>query len=481
MKMRLNFKRSGIPIMEPPHASPDPPQPSEGIRRRGRYGAGIAIAGKFGLAEAAPEPQLLTAVKTEAVLTKAGPTRNIMSWGHEGMPPVLRMTKGRRYAARLKNELDEPTTIHWHGLRIDNRMDGVPFVTQPYIYTGDSFDYAFTPPDAGTFWYHPHCNTLTQMGHGMTGMLIVEDPADPEFDAEVLLNLRDWRLGGDGQFIAPFRPRDAAKSGTYGTLRTANWRQEPQYDAPAGGLVRLRIAITDVTRIFSLKMVGAEATAIAIDGNPVPKRFPLDLLQIGPGQRLDLAVRMPDEEGAVATLEDIRGTAPKTIASLRSMGASLKRDIGDLGPLGQNPVPALDLSAAEQIPLVLSATAENAAAESICGTLGYSFWAINKVPWPGDTPDPTAPLAELKLGKSYVFNLENTTPHAHPIHLHGMSFTVISSSTREVMPLVSDTYLVQPDEKVQLALVADNLGDWVLHCHIIEHQKTGMTSYVRVS
>ncbi|MBX4890985.1 multicopper oxidase family protein [Rhizobium bangladeshense] len=447
----------------------------------GAYGAGIAIAGKFGLAEAAPEPQLLTAVKTEAVLTKAGPTRNIMSWGHEGMPPVLRMTKGRRYAARLKNELDEPTTIHWHGLRIDNRMDGVPFVTQPYIYTGDSFDYAFTPPDAGTFWYHPHCNTLTQMGHGMTGMLIVEDPADPEFDAEVLLNLRDWRLGGDGQFIAPFRPRDAAKSGTYGTLRTANWRQEPQYDAPAGGLVRLRIAITDVTRIFSLKMVGAEATAIAIDGNPVPKRFPLDLLQIGPGQRLDLAVRMPDEEGAVATLEDIRGTAPKTIASLRSMGASLKRDIGDLGPLGQNPVPALDLSAAEQIPLVLSATAENAAAESICGTLGYSFWAINKVPWPGDTPDPTAPLAELKLGKSYVFNLENTTPHAHPIHLHGMSFTVISSSTREVMPLVSDSYLVQPDEKVQLALVADNLGDWVLHCHIIEHQKTGMTSYVRVS
>ncbi|WP_064682331.1 multicopper oxidase family protein [Rhizobium bangladeshense] len=447
----------------------------------GAYGLGMGIAGKFGPAAAAAAPQLLTAVKTEAMLTEAGPTRDVMSWGHDGMPPVLRLTKGQPYAARLNNQLDEPTTIHWHGLRIDNRMDGVPFVTQPYIYTGDSFDYAFTPPDAGTFWYHPHCNTLTQIGHGMTGMLVVEDPTDPEFDAEVLLNLRDWRLGGDGQFIAPFRPRDAAKSGTYGTVRTANWHREPQYDAPAGGLVRLRIAITDVTRIFSLKMAGADATVIAIDGNPVPKRFPLDLLQIGPGQRLDLAVRMPDGEGAVATLEDLRGTTPKTIASLRAVGQSLKRDFGDLGPLAKNPVPKADLSAAEEIPLVLSATAENAAVESICGTLGYSFWAINKVPWSGDTPDPTAPLAELKLGKSYVFNLENTTPHAHPIHLHGMSFTVISSSTREVMPLVSDTYLVQPDEKVQLALVADNPGDWVLHCHIIEHQKTGMTSYVRVS
>ncbi|MDU0362741.1 multicopper oxidase family protein [Rhizobium sp. 25PS6] len=447
----------------------------------GAYGVGIGIAGKFGFAEAAPEPQQLTAVKTEAMLTEAGPTRDIMSWGHDGMPPILRMRKGRPYAARLKNGLDEPTTIHWHGLRIDNRMDGVPFMTQPYVYTGDSFDYAFTPPDAGTFWYHPHCNTLTQMGHGMTGVIVVEDPADPQFDAEVVLNLRDWRLGGNGQFIAPFRPRDAAKTGTYGTVRTANWHQEPRYDAPAGGLVRLRIAATDVTRIFSLKMEGADATVIAIDGNPVPKRFSLDLLQIGPGQRLDLAVRMPDGEGTVATLEDIRGTAPKTIASLRAIGSSLKRAIGDLGPLVDNPVPKADLTAAEQIPLVLSATAENASAESICGTLGYSFWAINKMPWPGDTPDPTAPLAELKLGKSYVFNLENTTPHAHPIHLHGMSFTVISSSMRKVMPLTSDTYLIQPDEKVQLAFVADNPGDWLLHCHIIEHQKTGMTSYLRVS
>ena len=223
----------------------------------GAYGIGIGVAGKFGLAEAAPEPYLLKAVKTQAALTNTGLTKDIMSWGDGGMPPVLRMTKGKPYAARLTNTLDEPTTIHWHGLRIANKMDGVPFMTQPYVYTGDSFDYAFTPPDAGTFWYHPHCNTLTQMGHGMTGVIVVEDEADPTFDSEVVLNLRDWRLGSDGQFIAPFRPRDAAKTGTYGTVRTANWHQEPQYDAPACGLIRLRIAVTDVTLIFSLKMEGA--------------------------------------------------------------------------------------------------------------------------------------------------------------------------------------------------------------------------------
>ncbi len=446
----------------------------------GGYAAGLGLAGRFGLA-APLETQILKAHRTEAPLSDTAPTKNVLTYGDAGMPPTLRMTKDKPFAAQLVNALDEPTTIHWHGLRIANRMDGVPFLTQPYVNAGESFDYAFTPPDAGTFWYHPHCNTLTQMGHGLTGVIVVENPDDPKFDGEVVLNLRDWRLGKDGQFIAQFLPRDAGKSGTFGTVRTANWIGEPQYDAPAGGLVRLRVAITDVTRIYRMSMEGADASVIAIDGNPVPARFPLDSLMLGPGQRVDLAVRMPDTEGAIAMLKDTRGTTPKTIATFRAVGGSLKRDVRDLAPLAENPVAKADVSTAQRISLALSATAENAAVDSLCGSLGYSFWAINKVPWPGDTPDPTSPLAELKLGKSYILNVENLTPHVHPIHLHGMSFTVLASSTREVAPQVTDTYLINANEKVQLALVADNPGDWAFHCHIIEHQKTGMSGYLRVT
>ncbi len=459
------------------------------VTRRAILKASAGVACGFGLgwtgnsirsALAAPEPQILKPRKIEAKLTGTDLTRDVLTYGDAGMPPVLRMKKGAAFAARLVNGIDEPTTIHWHGIRVPNKMDGVPFLVQPYVYTGDQFDYAFTPPDAGTFWYHPHCNTLIQMGHGLTGVIVVENPSDPEFDAEVVLNLRDWRLGGDGQFIEQYRPRDAARTGTFGTVRTANWIEQPQYDAPSGGLVRLRVAITDVTRIYSFRVQGADATVIAIDGNPLPKPFPLDLIQIGPGQRLELAIRMPDNEGALVSLEDIRGTKSAVLATLRSSGASLRRDARDLAPLEPNPIEHVDVASAQHIRLALSATAENVAADSICGSLGYSFWAINKVPWPGDTPDPTAPLAELKLGKSYVIDMENLTPHAHPIHLHGMSFTVLSSSKRQVQPLISDTYLIQADEKVQLGFVADNPGDWLLHCHIIEHQKTGMTSYLRV-
>ena len=108
---------------------------------------------------------------------------------------------------------------------------------------------------------------------------------------------------------------------------------------------------------------------------------------------------MPDDEGAIVSLGDVRGTKPKVLATLRAVGPSLKRDLRDLASLEVNPVKDVDLTTADHISLSLSATAENVPSDGICGSLGYSFWAINKVPWPGDTPDPTARLAELKLGK----------------------------------------------------------------------------------
>jgi FtsP/CotA-like multicopper oxidase with cupredoxin domain len=453
----------------------------------GAYGAGLAVMPRLSQALAATDPIEIEALTGDVLLDGKQVTRGVMRYALAGQtssdpsPPILRTKRGEPFKARLINRLDEPTTIHWHGIRLPNAQDGVPFVTQPYVYTGDRFDYAFSPPDAGTFWYHPHCNTLTQMGRGLAGVLVVEDDRDPVFDGEVVLSLRDFRLGGDSQFIEQFKPRDAAKTGTFGTLRTANWQPEPRYDVPAGGLVRVRILAADVTRIFNLRLNGAEAQIIAIDGHPVPQRMPLDMAVVSPGQRLDLAVRVADSEGVEMALEDVRPSTPKVVARLRAVGTSLKRNLGDLGPLAENAGVDADLSNATEIPLVLSATAETAARESICGTLGYSFWAINKVPYPGDTPDPTAPIAELKLGQTYLLNVENVTPHAHPIHLHGMNFKAVSSNKRDIQPLVSDTYLVLPDEKVQLALVADNPGDWVFHCHIIEHQKTGMTGYFRVT
>ncbi len=463
-------------------------------RRNLMIGGGMlaAFAGGMGLPGAiretfAAKPRLLKAHRTSASIDGKAITEDVLTWssGLEGEgpePPVIRTKVGQPFAARLINELDEPTTIHWHGLRINNAMDGVPFLTQPYVYPGDTFDYAFIPPDAGTHWYHPHCNTLTQIGHGMAGLIIIENPDDPVFDQEVALNLRDWRLGGNSQFIAQFKPRDAARSGTYGTVKTASWKVAPQYDVPSGGLTRVRIAISDVTRIYRFVVEGGAAMVLAIDGNPLAAPFPLEALELGPGQRLDIALLMPETEGAVVSLRDTRPSKDYEIASFRAVGASLKRQIGDIKPLPANSIAEPDLSNAEVLPVELSATAEDAPVrESFCGSIGYNFWAINKVPWSGDTADPHDPLYEMKQGKSYIIEMANRTPHAHPIHLHGLNFKVLQSTAGPVMPIYTDTYLIRPDETVRLGLVADNPGDWAFHCHIIEHQKTGMTSFLRVA
>jgi FtsP/CotA-like multicopper oxidase with cupredoxin domain len=112
----------------------------------------------------------------------------------------------------------------------------------------------------------------------------------------------------------------------------------------------------------------------------------------------------------------------------------------------------------------------------------HIFWAINKRPWPGQSSGHVPPpLATLTRGRSYVFELVNATPHTHPIHLHGHTFLVLESNKRKVTPYHTDTVLIHTKERVKIAFVADNPGDWMLHCHIIEHQDTGMMGYVRVA
>jgi len=394
---------------------------------------------------------------------------------------VLRFKQGDKTSIDVTNKLDEASVVHWHGLRIANAMDGVPYLTQHPIEAGQSFRYEFTPPDAGTFWYHPHCNTLEQMARGMTGVMIVEDAEDPGFDRDLPLNIRDFRLGGDGQFINLFKARNAARGGTLGTVSTVNWQVDPVFELDAGSLVRLRLVVTDVTRVGAYEIEGAEAHVIAIDSNPLPAPLPAKDIVLSPGQRADIAMRVPDSEGDDVSLILKKKFDQRVLATFSPRGASARRDLRELKPLTPNPVPEPDLGNAEVLEFVFGWSPEGDAPQpSICGSLGYTFWSINRKAWPGDLPGPFDPLATMKLGKTYVLRLRNETPNAHPIHLHGVSFQLLRSNKRELPPLVTDTALLLSEETMDVALVADNPGDWAFHCHVIEHQKTGLTGFLRI-
>lgn len=413
-------------------------------------------------------------------------TKGLVSTRPDAPPPVIRMRRNTPYLARVTNRLDDYTAMHWHGLRLDNAMDGVPYLTQFPVAQNETYEYKLFSPDAGTFWYHPHCMTMDQMALGLTGILIVEEDENPGFDAEVPLNLRDFRLDSNGEWIDLWTARGAARGGTFGTIMTTNWRTEPVYEAPSGGIVRLRVAATDTTRIYKLFLPDAKAKIIALDGHPLPALIDMpkteeDAVLLGPGQRADIALMMPRVEGQIATLfTDAPGNA-RVLARLVATGASENKSLADLVPLPPNPVPEPDLAGARREEFVFGWSPEGGLPNNgVCGSLPYTFWSINRTPWPGDAVEGVGPLATFRKDESVILRLRNESPNDHPIHLHGLAFRPIASNKRRLPPHWTDTVLLQREETIDIAFVADNPGDWAFHCHVIEHQKTGLAGFVRV-
>ncbi|MEM9248402.1 MAG: multicopper oxidase family protein [Pseudomonadota bacterium] len=414
------------------------------------------------------------------------PTSGLFSTRPGAPPPVLRLKQHEAFAADVTNLTDAYTTMHWHGIRLPNEMDGVPYLTQFPIAKGETFSYRFASPDAGTFWYHPHCMTMEQMAQGLTGLLIVEEADDPGFDADIPLNLKDFRLNDAGEWLDLWTPRGAARGGTFGTVITTNWEVAPTYAAPAGGLVRLRIGATDTTRVYRLFLPGAAGQVIALDGHPLDRPEPIpqveeDALLLGPGQRADIAIRVPSEEGATLPLMARVPGGSRALAVIRAEGADAGRDLAELRPLSPNPVAIPDLANARREEFVFGWSPDDMLPNNgLCGSLGYTFWSINRTPWPGDAAETAGPLATLRLGESVVLRLRNESPNDHPIHLHGLIFRPIASNKRAVRPHWTDTALLLREETMDVAFVADNPGDWAFHCHVIEHQKTGLAGYIRV-
>ncbi|MBV1790231.1 multicopper oxidase family protein [Marinobacterium sp. D7] len=392
-----------------------------------------------------------------------------------GFPaPVIRARQNKPVRIEVVNRLAEPTTIHWHGLRIRNDMDGVPFLCQKPIQPGDTFVYEFTPPDAGTFWYHPHMNSIEQLGKGLVGILIVDEEQDPGFDLDLALAMKNWHVTPDGAFTVLSKPREAARMGTPGRLMTINGEQNPHYQVPAGGAVRLRFANVDNTLTYELNCSDPEVQILAIDGNPLAEPRPLAGYLIGPGMRLDLGLMAPESLG-----EQVHFThRDKPLLSLISAEGDARAQ--RLPRLPMNPIPPPDLDNAETLSFAFEWDASiNPVNEN--GEMHPVFWTINRVAWQGMSDGHIPPpLARLERGKTYIFSLENATQYHHPIHLHGHTFTILDSDSRQIDSYQSDTALLGKYERIRVAFVADNPGRWMYHCHVVDHMKTGLMGYVEV-
>ena len=404
------------------------------------------------------------------------PNPDTAVWAYDsGVPgPELRLRQGERLRIEVQNDLPVDTTVHWHGLRLPNAMDGVPHVTQPPIAAkGGRFTYEFDLPDAGTFWYHPHLGSPEQVGRGLYGALIVEEREPPAVDRDLVWVLSDWRLDREARIVEDFgNPMDASHAGRIGNTVTVNGAIQDSFAVRAGERIRLRLVNASNARIYGLEFEGHEPRIIALDGHGVAPQWDGRVV-LGPGMRADLIMDCSQKPESSYRVIDrfYRQRAYELLKIQYGSEKPLRQSFPPLTGLATNPIAVPDIAKAEKHRIVFGG--------GMMGALPSQrehrglFWTVNGKPVPEHAHH--EPLLHLRLNRSYLIEFVNQTSWHHPIHLHGHVFRVLAKDHW------ADSVLLDPDSRAEIAFVADHPGDWMLHCHVLEHQASGMMALVRVA
>jgi len=448
--------------------------------------AGAAGAAILPAPVAASAPMRLRASAARTSLVGAhNPSTDVWAYDASVPGPEIRLRQGERLHVGVENLLPEGTTVHWHGIRLPNAMDGVPYVTQPPIAAGGgTFSYAFRLPDAGTYWYHPHTHSSAQVGRGLYGALVVEEENPPRVDRDVLWVLSDWRLDREARNVDDFGNfMDASHAGRIGNTVTVNGAVRESFELRAGERVRLRVINSANARNFALDFRGHDPVVIALDGHPVAPHRPANgRVVLGAAMRTDILLDATGEPGTrYPVVDDFYPRLAYRLLDLAyaSGGASGGLAGAPVPELAPNTMPEPDLERAERHRVDF--------AGGMMGNMpGMAMmrgiaWTINGEAMVGERHD-HEPVLKLALGRSYVLELVNDTLWWHPIHLHGHAFRVI---TRDGRPTSHrewrDTVLMPPRSRAEIAFVADNPGDWMFHCHVLEHMAAGMMAVIRVA
>ena len=405
---------------------------------------------------------------------------------------------GTRFRVRLENRIGEPTLIHWHGLLPPYGQDGVPNLPQPLLPGGKAYDYDFPLDMAGTHWMHAHTLQEQEL---LAAPLIVADPADESRDEQpVVVLFHDFSFKSPEELLAGLRPGGGGMAGHAGMAGMSGETAMPghdmsdmaadtndiDYDAflanertlddpevfrvERGGIVRLRLINGATATAFWIDLGALDGTAIAVDGNPVApvagRRFPL-----GMGQRIDIRIALPAEEGAWPILALREGATERTGFVLATKGGAVTR----IGSVGDAATPPLDLALEAGLRAArpfAAKPAERRETVVLGGDMAAYVWTLNGRTWADHRPLP------VRRGERVELTLNNQSMMGHPMHLHGHHFEVVAIDGQRLPGAVRDTVWVPPRRTVTVAFDAGNPGEWAFHCHHLYHMATGMMTTV---
>lgn len=411
-----------------------------------------------------------------------GPIVRTLAYGDNIPGPVIRANVGDELAVTVTNGLDRPTSVHWHGIALRNDMDGAAPAT-PNIEAGREFTYRFSVPHPGTYWAHPHTGLDTD--YGLYTPVIVDDPNEPaRYDAEWIVVLDDWTdgVGKSPKDIYDGLHHGMAGMGGMGGVGTssllggdagdvdypyylANGRipaAPTTFTAKPGQRIRIRLINAASDTAFRVALAGHAMTVTHTDGYPtVPKD--VDALLLGMSERYDVVVTAGDgvfplvalAEGKNALARAVLRTGTGSAPDPDFRPAELNRRVGTVDMFTSTPAAGLGITSADV----------NLTADLTGGMMNYD-WGIDGRAFPA------APPLTIAEGQKATLTFRNRTMMWHPMHLHGHTFQMLDSSGG--LGARKDSTIVLPMRSVTVALVADNPGMWMLHCHNSYHQEAGM-------
>jgi len=403
-----------------------------------------------------------------------GPPLRVWAYNGQVPGPVLRVRLGQTLRVRFRNQLPQPTTIHWHGVRVPNGMDGVPNLTQPPVEPGGSFVYEFTPKDAGTFWYHPHVRSSEQVERGLYGVLIVEDPQPAPYSQDVVWVLDDWLLDEQRQIFPEFNtPHDLMHDGRWGNVVIVNGRTGTRLGVRADERIRLRLLNSANGRVFMPDLGALDARIIAVDGLYLREPVPYRGFEIAPGNRVDLDITFGTAASGVYQIVDrFYARMPNPLAEIVVDGAAAAAAARFPSPAHAR-VPAWREALREPVAKQFRLNARRGGEHGI-------EWTINEQAFGGHA-HAGPPAFTMRAGAFQHLQFVNESYRLHPMHLHGMFFRLLARNGAPVdEPFFRDTVLIHPRETIDLGLVPEDPGRWMMHCHVLEHAEAGMMTYLEV-